>query len=505
MKNLKILLLVILSFLITGCSALRTENIEFVESPGNDKPPILGKWEITELLFRYDSTIDKKDENIGKQCFFHKDAILLLDDYTDNPKYTIKTVDLKEYLLYRYKLTTDDLGIENQEVKIITIVKDENYFAELIKLSDQKMIYYLDDAFYKLDLINNEVSLEEIERLIEIEKAVKMPLESSEPEEYSSGILLGIKTQRLDEERKILYWNYETIWINMQNKQLSGAYKVDNLLVPRKNGFWKIEQNRVYANESIYDKIEANPIATKDYANSEVTFNTINEDEKYLAATDREKKLPSILKNILFVGNDYISVENIDIERDDRKTLQVYAIDNLSDEKPIKLSDLVGENGTILFNDGARNVQNIAKNFVLNEENFGLVRRNGYWTLKGRVNYKENEEEFYSDFSIKALPPKDMVNYDDLAIPFEVIKLNVPNVIDAFSSPNKDFIVIETQDALVIYLIDEDDINRTPIASIPIEDEFTIIMSEWATGRYPNIWQKILIEQGASKVEVKKD
>jgi hypothetical protein len=204
------------------------------------------------------------------------------------------------------------------------------------------------------------------------------------------------------------------------------------------------------------------------------------------------------------VGNDYISVENIDIERDDRKTLQVYAIDNLSEEKPIKLSDLVGENGTILFSDGARNI-NIEQEFALNEENFGLVRRNGYWTLKGRVNYKENEEEFYSDFSIKALPPKNMVSYDDLAIPFEIIKLNIPNVVDAFSSPNKDFMVIVTQDEIVIYLIDGDDINRIPIASIPMEDEFTIIMSEWATGRYPNIWQKILIEQGASKVEVKKD
>jgi len=503
MKNLKLLLLVVSFALITGCSALKIDNIEFVESPSNEKPPILGKWEINELLFRYDNTIDNEDENIGKQCFFHKDAILLLDDYTDKPKYRIKTVDLREYLLYRYKLTTEDLGIDNQEVKIITIVKDENYFAEFIKLNDEEMIYYLDDGFYKLDIIDSEVSLEEIERLIEIEKAVQMPLASSEPDEYSSGILLGIKTQKLDEDRKVLYWNYETIWINMQNKQLSGVYKVNDLLVPRKNGFWKIKQNRVYASESIYDKIEANPIVSKDYANTETTYDSMSADEKYLVATSKEKKLPSILKNILFVGNDYISIENIDIERDDRKTLQVYAIDNLSEEKPIKLSDLVGENGTILFSDGARNI-NIEQEFALNEENFGLVRRNGYWTLKGRINYKENEEEFYSDFSIKALPPKNMVSYDDLAIPFEIIKLNIPNVVDAFSSPNKDFMVIVTQDEIVIYLIDGDDINRIPIASIPMEDEFTIIMSEWATGRYPNIWQKILIEQGASELEVKK-
>ncbi len=504
MKNIKILLLMFSLFLLVGCSALKIDNVEIIESPNNEKHPIIGKWEITEVLFRYDTTIDYDDEYIGKECFFHKDAILLVSDYADKPKYNIKTVDLREYLLYRFKLTNENLGLTDQEVKIITIVKDKSYFAEFIKLSDDKMLYYFDDAFYKLDLIDNEVSLDEIERYIEIEKAINMPLESSKPDEYSSGILLGIKTQKLDEDKKFLDWDYETIWINMQNKQLSGVYRVDKILVPRKNGFWAIEQNRVYANESIYDKIEASPIVTKDYGNSETAYTSISADENYLTATNKVKKIPSILKNILFIGNDYVSVENIDIERDDRKTLQVYAIDNLSEEKPIKLSDLIGENGTVLFNDGARNVTNLEKDVALNEENFGLVRRNGYWTLKGRVNYKENGEEFYSDFSIKALPPKDMVSYDNLAIPYEIIKLNVPNVVDVFSSPNNDFIVTVTQDKLVIYLIDEDDINRIPIASIPLEKEFTIIMSEWATGRYPNIWQKILIEQGASEVEVQK-
>ncbi|NMR95754.1 hypothetical protein HKB01_00440, partial [Vibrio parahaemolyticus] len=103
--------------------------------------------------------------------------------------------------------------------------------------------------------------------------------------------------------------------------------------------------------------------------------------------------------------------------------------DNLEDEKPIRLSDLIGENGTNLFNEGARNSVNFEKAITVNEENFGLVRRNGYWTLKGRVNFKEKEIEYFSDFSIKALPPKEMVSYDELAIPFEVLKLNLPNVV----------------------------------------------------------------------------
>ncbi|MDG2861017.1 hypothetical protein P7M27_25545, partial [Vibrio parahaemolyticus] len=252
--------------------------------------------------------------------------------------------------------------------------------AEFIKLDDENMIYYLDNAFYKLTLVDKDIKLEEIERYIEIERAINMPLQSMKSEELSSGVLLGIKIQKFDEDKKIIDWDYETIWINMQNKELEGLFKVDKLLVPRKNGFWEIEQNRVYANDSIYDKIIAKPISTNESSNILYTTKSLNDEEMHVASSNFQKRKPSILKNILFVGNDYISIENIDIERDDRKTLQVYAIDNLEDEKPIRLSDLIGENGTNLFNEGARNSVNFEKAITVNEENFGLVRRNGYWT-----------------------------------------------------------------------------------------------------------------------------
>jgi len=503
MKKIAIIIFA-LSFIVSGCSTIDMENSEFIIAPQNQKPPISGRWIISEVLYKYENTIESNDEYIGKELFFNKDAILINDDYTTNPKFAIKNVDLQEYFFYRYKLSSENLGLTNQEAKIITIRSDENYFAEFIKLDDENMIYYLDNAFYKLTLVDKDIKLEEIERYIEIERAINMPLQSMKSEELSSGVLLGIKIQKFDEDKKIIDWDYETIWINMQNKELEGLFKVDKLLVPRKNGFWEIEQNRVYANDSIYDKIIAKPISTNESSNILYTTKSLNDEEMHVASSNFQKRKPSILKNILFVGNDYISIENIDIERDDRKTLQVYAVDNLEDEKPIRLSDLIGENGTNLFNEGARNSVNFEKAITVNEENFGLVRRNGYWTLKGRVNFKEKEIEYFSDFSIKALPPKEMVSYDELAIPFEVLKLNLPNVVDAFSSPNKDFIVVNTSNNLVIYLIEGDDVSKIPVASIPLPEGSTIIMSEWATGRYPNIWQKILTEQGAYELEFEK-
>src|SRR5690606_19973553 len=103
-----------------------------------------------------------------------------------------------------------------------------------------------------------------------------------------------------------------------------------------------------------------------------------------------KNSMPSILKNILFIGNDYISVENIDLDRNSRRTLQVYAIDNLQEKRPIKLSDLIGENGKNIYAEGARSVLSVDPTIIPNEENVGLTRRNGYWIFNGRINYKQN-------------------------------------------------------------------------------------------------------------------
>ena len=164
--------------------------------------------------------------------------------------------------------------------------------------------------------------------------------------------------------------------------------------------------------------------------------------EQSLSSQDRYSS--SVISNILFVGNDYISVENIDLNRDSRRSLQIYAIDNIEERKPMTLSNLIGESGKEIFNEGARTVIPADSSVFPNETNIGLKRRNGYWIFYGRVNYKENEEELYKDFNIKAIPPKEMVSYDEIIIPWDAIKLAIPDAVDIFSSPNDEFIIVIT-------------------------------------------------------------
>ncbi|WP_422485287.1 hypothetical protein [Gudongella sp. DL1XJH-153] len=499
MKKLLIAILVGISFLMTSCAVIEGETKERIVAPENNLAPITGKWEVTELVYSL-SSINNQDEatNIGESGLFHKDGVVLGQDYTSNPSFKIKKVRTRDYLISKFKLNPASLQIEDDYIKVITILNEDQYFTEFIEIDQDTMLVYLNESFYRLERQLEEVSLDEVERYINVEKNVQRNLGEIADESLSTGLLLGIKTQGFDDTYQIPTWEYKTYWINMQNRSLEGLYELDRLLLPRKNGFWFIDQERNVENGIISDEIEATPLFTPENNSEIMEAMVFDARERSLF---EERPIPSILKNILFVGNDYISVENIELDREDRRTLQVYAIDNLAEKKPIKLSDLIGDTGRDLFQEGVRSVAAIDDNIMINEENVGLVRRNGYWTLKGRINYKENEKELYKDFNIKAIPPKEMVSYDELAIPWDAVKLTVPDVEDVFSSPSNEFIVVITTSHIVIYSLEEYDINNTPVARIRLPNDSTVIMSEWGVGRYPQIWQNEMIKHGATEIE----
>lgn len=347
-----------------------------------------------------------------------------------------------------------------------------------------------------MEKIVDEVSIDEINRYINVEKSMVRSFDTMEEEKLQTGVLLGIKIPTYDEENDVSHWEYKTIWINLQDRSITGLYELEDLLVPRKNGFWMIDMEREMYQGNIRDKINAVPKFTQDKDSEDKNFFMMSqsEDVSKLAFT-------SILKNILFIGNDYISVEKINMDLNKKRTLEVYALDNIEDEKPIKLSDIIGPEGKQIFEEGAENILSL-ESATLNESNLALDRKNGYWVFKGRVNYKQNEEELYKDFNIKAIPPVEMVSFDEMAIPWNMLKSQIPQAIDVYSSPNEEFIIVVTHSNLLIYPTSNGEIISTePLKRIPLPNNASIIMSEWAIGRYPDIWQNEVIKNGGKIIE----
>lgn len=475
---------IILLVILTSCNINYLEISDRVISPKNNLPPLQGKWIIDKVI---DSPykrlqIEEKEDFMNKQALFHRDAVVVGDQYILEPSYKTRKVNLSDYLLYNFKTDSEYLGIEEKEVEIISVLGDNKYFSEFVKYNEEEMIIFAEERFFFLKRTIKEVSKEEIARYIDIERNLLRTTNSQELKSLNTGILLGIKTYNYDEINKTEDWEYKTIWIKSNNRNLGPIHEIKDLLVPRQKGFWMIDVGREDNDGTLFDRINSN---------SRVLF----KEEILLETALRFGRTinPPILKNILYIGNDYISTEVID-KSNNKKTLEVYPIDNVEKGTPIRISDITGENDLQSFNEDGEEFIQGSDELLLDEKSFGLLRRNGYWIMKGRINYNIEGKELYKDYNIKTIPPKEIVNYDDLYIQWSAIKARFPNAIDAFTSPNEDIIIIETRNKILIYPIQDNKITEEELGSIEKDYNDTIIMAEWSTDRYTNLWEEEVIK-----------
>ena len=323
MKKIVMFFILLISLiLMSSCNINDGPAADRIMAPENLTSPINGKWIISSNLneLKSEEMELKGDLYLNKEILFHKDAVVIGEEYSIQPSFKFKSVNAYDYLLYKYKTTPNNLGIEDITIDIITILNENQYFYEFIKYGDNELLVNIDDNFYKLSKLVEEVSLDEINRYIDVEKSTIRALNIEEVDELKSGLLLGIKIPTYDEKGKLADWDYKTIWINSLNNKIVDVYELEDLLVPRKNGFWMVNVNRNY-NGLIQDEVTATPL----FKMPEIT--SINENEMDIFASSRsdgtdDKNSSAILNNILFVGNDYISIEKINKINQEKKTLE---------------------------------------------------------------------------------------------------------------------------------------------------------------------------------------
>ncbi len=494
-----IIVTIILITLLTSCNINRFNTKDRIIAPENNLPPLQGKWIIDKSI---DSPYKKGDLEeietlIGKEVLFHKEAVVVGDDFAVEPTYKLKKVSMSDFLLYKYKTNPEHLNLEDKKAQVITIYSNNQYFYEFIKYSDDEMLIFDEDKFYFLKKNVEQISKEEIDRYISVEKNIMRISNIQEVDTLRSGVLLGIKSYYFDEMTQTDNWKYRTVWLRANNRSIASVYEINNLLVPRKKGFWLVAVERDTSNNGIRDRIDAiqKGKIKEEYSEDEASFFMTSFLER-----GTEMLAPSILKNILYIGNDYVSTETINL-LNNRKTLEVYPIDYLKDEKPIKISDIIGSDGLQAFKEGAQSVTKADSSIFINEESFGLSRRNGYWIMKGRLNYENSGEELYKEYNIKTIPPKELVNYDELVMSWNKIKSKVPEAIDAFTSPNEDIIIIVTRNNLLIYAINDHEISQQELGRIKISSSESIVMAEWAIGRYTMLWEEEILKNEAQTVK----
>ncbi len=472
-KHLLIIIILIMINFLTACTIESIDSSEKILAPNNEILPIEGSWIVEKVIDSPHKKINK--EFINEKILFHKDGLIVGDKYILEPSFTMKNVKLSDYLLYKFKIKVNYLGIPDGQVKIIKVMGNNQCFYEFIKYKENKLILLVEEQFLFLKKQKDNVSIEEVNKYINTEKNKLEKSNINKSENLNTGLLLGIKSHKYDEIKEIDSWDYETIWIKSKNRRLLSVYKMEKLLLPRKKGFSLLNIERKTKEKEITDELKLTP---------ETILNNENKT--------RDKN-ESILKNILYLGNDYISMEVIN-KSTNRKTLELYPIDKMKVGPSTRLSDLVSQQDMEMYLEDDK-ISN------MDHSNFGLIRRNGYWIMKARRNYTKETKEIYEDYNIKIIPPRELVGYDELSIPWSRIKEKFPSAKDAFISPNKDIIVIERRNDILIYSIEDNKILEEELGKIKKASNDTIIMAEWSTDIYTDLWEREVLDKNGEAME----
>lgn len=497
MKRLIIIIFIILSSLMMGCNIEEGDIKDRLNSPENKILPIEGKWIVEKQL----GEAIENDPNIGMEILFHNNGVIIGSEFTYSPNFKYKRVNSYDYLIYKYKISPRSIGFENSNIDVITLYGENQYLYEFIKYDDESLYIYKDNRFYKLENILETVSIEEVNRYIDIQKNAMRTVSLVE-ENKKTGLLLGIKSPIFDDINNLSKWKYETVYIDWELGMVKSIYRMDDILLPRKNGFYKVHVNRKSGSDYVMDKIEIESL--KNMNEKQDLDNEVDLEYEYMpfSPLNEEEDNKSILKNIQFLGNDYISIETINLDLDRKRMLEIHLVDNFSKNKPMRLSDIIGEEGSKIFAEGAQNEISLEETDKIEDTNIGLSRRNGYWMFKGRINYRAKEKEIYKDFDIKAIPPEKMVSYDQLLLPWSEVKKSIPDAKDMFFSPNEDFLIVVKKEAIYAYPIDEGMILfKNGLKLLEISDNASIIMAEWARGEYVELWENEIVKNGGYLLE----
>lgn len=477
MKLIRVII-ILMSIFLQGCRPIDINVENKITPPKSSELHVKGVWKIEEYKSLNNKINQVKFKNyIDKVVIIDENIAAVDEEVFLNPKYKVKSVSANNFFEYRHNIDHKSIGIKGENVDIISVSDSNQIVYDFIKISDNQLALYKDQGLLLMNKISNNTD-EYISKLNLNNTNNNLNNHFKEDKLLRSGVILGLRSDNLKESKS----EYRTLWISSRNRKLQNTIELSQLFVPRRSGFWEVGMDREIKDGKLIQSLYAHPVIKF------VNEGTLSKDENTLQE--------SLQRNITFIGNDYMCTE---IEENGQ--LQVLPIDNISMAKGVNISDLISGNvnDTLTRSLNAfraaqdkKKVDELEKQ--MRKDNFTVVRGNGHWVMKGRLNYiSPSDNKKFEDFIIYGAPLSTLVNYDELFVPWSEVKARVPEAVDAFTSPNKEIALIVTKNYIYVYSIINGHLSEQPIDKIKIQENESIIMAEWATGDYVGKWNEIIM------------
>ncbi|MEG1254816.1 hypothetical protein [Clostridium sp.] len=465
-KIISIILVFTIAFMMTGCiSSFKVE----IKSPST-KTIIEGQWKVKEYTSINEDHVSDCTLT-GSVVSFSNEEVFMFERAYNNITYKAKVVNGKDYIYNTIGFIPQDIELKDEDIIVVTISTNNTYLKDIIVNGDNMLIIQ-DDIILNLERIS-DTPIANTSYMIN-------STEEDEGHKDSSGVLLGLKAP--SDEGFI----YKTLWITYDGKNIASK-ELPYILLPRKNGFLKVDNNRIYNEDRYYDNIEFSFLNGTIKQKEEVTT-------KDSSSVNREE-------DITFIGNDYMSVRTVEHDEEySKEWLNTFLTDmNNSEEKVSvdlgKISDQRSIKDLTISNPNQSH--DIYIKDINTFTNFAIERIQGRWafftldskkTIKDNSTEDEEEGSVSSNIEIPLRVSNNIARHDELFIPWQGIKNEVPAAIDAISSPNKNMAIIKTKSNLYVYKINNNKLEKEPELTIPLEGYENVIMAEWAMAEYVGYW-----------------
>lgn len=445
-----------------------------------------GTWKVIEYQYldeRFDQYKEEEGRYIGKEFIFTNDKINILNQEKKNISYRLKVVNKDYILAEEYNLTMDSYLKEGETKDVISIVDNNQIISEFFIDSNNEMILLYKSILFKLNKISDSVDIKKLNNDTGND-------EDGVLHEDKEGVMLGIKIPRkLNEDGTYSNDIYKTIWISHEDSEIKNIYIKDDIIFPRMTGIFKMRVNTSYVNDKYIEQFQVAHVESNYPEKRVEEVNTSINQNKF--------------KSIKFIGNDYIAIEKYSGNYFDGNypMYQIIPVDNINSEIGIEINDIFGEEGkekySIDFSEAVDNLDDEEKNELninnVNYSNITMERSNGKWVLISQITPKINENKG-KDFKLSLFPNKKLINYNYLNVSLKSLKSELGYFKDAFTSPEGKIALIQFEDYIAIYKIENGTIIASPLEIIDINEDAEIIMAEWCSSSYVDQWEKVFID-----------
>ena len=485
MKKNRILVFLLLTILIlSACSNGKKEDdfIDYIAPPNNNYLPLEGVWELSALK---STSPDNKEQkpiiDIGDNLYVNNRLFAFGDRFTVFPQYSSKYVNYQMYIEQNF-LQDPKLRYDDENVEILRVTDLQNFSQELIKIDDNTLVLSYSSYLYKFTKKEDKVDKKYIEEYTKLYANSKAPLESGEVSDDVSA-LIGIKVKNDNYTTQQIEYDYFTLLFKKKRGKDGEIYQVEDLLIPREEGFWKLDHE------------------INSYEENTFILYPVNKGRDSEEARVLNDKLG---RNITYLSDNYISFKKYNYYSLSDSVNHMYEIrdlDKFSDNKTMTLNDVAGQEGVdeyekymeerISFYENNFGTSSDI-NFTRDISNIGVERDLNQWDFMTTVEIRRDGVVHFNRTSLDLVEINNIIR-DEEKTQASKIKGKIPSATQAFTFPNNDYIMIKTDNEIYFCEKIGDNIGKI-LSSIRLDDDTEIIMAEYALDSYAESWKEQFME-----------